>query len=141
MIKKILIFLFSSLTVCIAQESCVLVARDPATNMEWEAKTALNYKALYSYQEASEYCSKLIICGRKWRIPTLSELQTLLDTSRIPNINTRLFPYTVADLYWSSTYSKDNSLFSYGLSFGSGIATIDHEGGSFYVRCIAREAS
>lgn len=122
-----------------AQNSCLGVVTDPVSKLGWESKNYSNYKMTYSYEEATEYCSKLTICERKWRIPTLKELQSLLDVDYIPTINPRLFPYAVADLYWSSTYPKESELFSYGLSFGSGKATSDHEGGRFYIRCITKE--
>lgn len=132
------IFLTSALAVY-AQDSCFGLVQDPISQINWERKTGMNYKTTYSYKEANEYCSKLSLCGKKWGIPALKELQTLVDEDHIPRINPRLFPYTVSDLYWSSTYPNENKLFSYALSFGSGIPTSDHEGGRFYVRCVVRE--
>ena len=80
------------------------IVRDNVTGLEWQQATA---PGTYTWQQAIDYCNNLSLGGKDdWRLPTIKELSTLVDSSIPypgPTINTSYFPDTVASYYWSST--------------------------------------
>ncbi|MBM9577094.1 DUF1566 domain-containing protein [Leptospira sp. 201903070] len=61
--------------------------------------------ATADWTSALAYCNSLVLAGRVWRLPTVKELQSLVDFGRtaFPIINTSSFPDTVGGYYWTST--------------------------------------
>jgi hypothetical protein len=58
-----------------------------------------------------------------WRLPTIKELSTLVDSSIPPHgpvINTSYFPDTVASYYWSSTTEAGSTTGAWNVGFGYG---------------------
>ena len=79
-------------------------------------------------EEAKQYCQNLKYAGLKWRLPSKSELMTLLDiNSKGTNIQEPFHGKTASDLYWTETYfdAQNESAwvvdFSDGSSFPYGI--------------------
>ena len=69
------------------------------------------------------------LCGfHDWRLPTLEELQSILDTSRAHSpspsptltIDANWFPNTQVAAYWSATPGTDNSTSAWYVYFGKG---------------------
>jgi hypothetical protein len=62
-------------------------------------------------------------CGpglhRDWRVPTIAELQTIVDCSFTPCIDP-IFGPTVAGLYWSSSSAADDPRFAWLVNFDGG---------------------
>lgn len=85
--------------------------------LEW-SETLLEGEAV-SYEEAKAAVKKL---GEGWRIPTRSELESILDLSRYePAIDTGKFPNIKSSYYWSSTpCSWANDTAVWVVYFGSG---------------------
>jgi hypothetical protein len=80
------------------------IVRDNVTGLEWQQDTALG---TYDWQQAIDYCDGLVLGGYSdWRLPTIKELSSLVDSSiqsPDPTINNDYFPNTVSSSYWSST--------------------------------------
>jgi hypothetical protein len=80
------------------------IIMDRVTGLMWQQATD---PGLYDWQQALDYCSSLTLgCYDDWRLPTVRELSTLVDSaipSPGPMINAEYFPDTMADTYWSST--------------------------------------
>ncbi len=55
-----------------------------------------------------------------WRVPTIEELRTLVDSSQHPTINSQAFPNTLADHFWSSSFNAENSANALNVDFGGG---------------------
>jgi hypothetical protein len=75
---------------------------DTATHLTWERRTS---SATYSFAQAQQYCAALTNDdGSGWRVPSLVELLSLVDEARAtPAIDTRAFPGTPAEYFWSSS--------------------------------------
>jgi len=74
-----------------------------------------------------------------WRLPTIKELYTLVDSSMyLPSINTTYFPNTVSSYYWSSTTYASSPGSAWLVLFGGGgvvndVFKSEHDG---YVRAV-----
>jgi hypothetical protein len=79
---------------------------DNGTGLMWQKATAPGH---YRSFEARGYCNNLELAGyTDWRLPTVEELESLVDTSRVnPSINITYFPDTISSFYCSSTYHED----------------------------------
>jgi len=76
---------------------------DTDTGLMWQQATA---PGAYTWQQALSYCENLTLAGYPdWRLPSVNELQSIVDYSRYdPAINTDYFSNTaVLSDYWSST--------------------------------------
>jgi hypothetical protein len=74
---------------------------DAATQLSWQrtapAKT-------FEFSEAGKYCAGLDLEGKGWRVPTIKELQTLIDETRaMPAIDPIAFPRTAPEFYWTAS--------------------------------------
>ena len=81
------------------------------------------------------------LCGFKdWRLPTLDELQSILDTSRIiglsPTIDAHWFPNTQIAAYWSASPNPDNSTSAWYVYFGKGGAFKTIRPYNYFVRLV-----
>jgi hypothetical protein len=87
---------------------------------------------------AQDYCERLALGNRRWRLPTRAELETLLlkDRPYIPLTDPTVFPATAAQAYWTASdfHGSDHSYwvvdFQRGKSVGKDIFK------SAYVRCV-----
>lgn len=77
-------------------------------------------------------------CGfADWRLPTLPELQTLLDRSLPepgPLICDCLFPHTQRSSYWTRTRGEETG--HYGLNFQNGATRVFPDQASLFVRLV-----
>ena len=120
------------------------MVRDNVTELIWENKTndsSIHDKNnTYAWQDAQDVFIATLNSQNfgghsDWRLPTIKELSTLVDSSityPIPAVNTTYFPNTRSFIYWSSTtdaYSPNDAWnidFSYGdvnSYFGKSIAS------------------
>jgi hypothetical protein len=78
------------------------------------------------------------MCGaRDWRLPTVRELETIVDFSRVgPAVDPEYFPNTPDSYYWSATpYSGDRSVAWY-VSFNHGSASHGFRDFALHVRLV-----
>ena len=69
-----------------------------------------------------------------WRLPTVDELQTILDRSRYnPAIDTEKFPDTQSCPYWTSTPVSWDSSARWVVDFDGGIVDDDY---GYYGACV-----
>lgn len=89
---------------------------DTKTNLVWSKNTIAKD---VDFADAEKAVTAL---GDGWRLPTVDELETLVDRTRhSPATDTEAFPDTESDWYWSSTpHAKYTSaVWVVGFSFGS----------------------
>ncbi len=82
-----------------------VVVYDTRTKLSWQrASSPGTYKTLAA---AKSYCGSLDLNGTGFRVPTLREQATIVDTSRMnPAIDPGVFPDTRNEMYWSSTVTR-----------------------------------
>lgn len=90
------------------------VTQDRVTGLYWQRTLPSVYegcsgtKATYgdrcTWHEAKLYCARLNLDGRRWRLPSKIELESIWDDGSIdPSIDLRAFPNTEAESYWSAS--------------------------------------
>lgn len=85
-------------------------------------------------------CTGLALAGRTWRLPNISELFSVLDTSVTvqPPINLTFFPNTPAGAnYWTSTTVQGTATDGYLVSFNNAISTTSLKTGNNLIRCVS----
>jgi hypothetical protein len=122
--------------------SCV---KDNVTGLIWEGKEASGtragsntytsyHSAFYGTQAQMDAATNtygyvaavnaMALCGyTDWRLPTVDELQTIVDYSKPypgPTINTTWFPNTPGSVYWASSPYVGNSGYAWVVYFNSG---------------------
>jgi Protein of unknown function (DUF1566) len=107
-----------------------------------DASTGLMWQQVGSsgtWEQSLAYCEGLNLGGyTDWRLPTIKELESLVDYSRYgdPAINTTYFPGAGSSGYWSSTTSANYTYFAWGVGFYYGSDAIYNKGRSLYVRAV-----
>lgn len=84
-------------------------------------------------------CSGLPLAGKTWRLPSLKELKTIIDTNLAtpPTIDTAIFPSTELNGYWSSTTYAPVTGSAWVVAFNGGNATDTAKIGAVRVRCVS----
>ena len=107
--------------------------RDNLTGLVWQQGFS---SATQNLGDSAAYCSTPTgPSGGGWRLPTVAELQTLVDeTVMTPSIDSAYFPSTTPNWFWSSTPVPGSELDGWAVTFAGG--GTGRAGGSF--RCRAR---
>ena len=89
---------------------------DTTTKLLWQ-KTYSGSQFLFSL--ASDYCTDLSFAGyTDWRLPTIEELQSIIDNGEYPTIDP---VFTCAtSYYWSSTESASDTTYAWAVYFVNG---------------------
>ena len=110
---------------------------DLATGLMWQRQDDDNTR---EWTAAVSYCQGLDLGGKTdWRLPTIKELQSIVDTSVNepgPTIDSGAFPGTSSSDYWSATNYGGDSSFAWDIEFSNGRLALDLKGLSLYVRCV-----
>jgi len=106
--------------------------RDLATGLIWQigqSPTELVFDA------AADYCATL--APSDWRVPSVTELQTLVDESRsMPAIDTAAYPETESASYWSSSLYAGFPGNGWMVSFANGSSSYWYLYDTHWVRCV-----
>ena len=77
---------------------------DLNTGLEWQGK--IRSDGYWSWSSSNSYCGNLNYAGHDdWRLPTFSELRTILDFDTVPLVSDKYFPNTPEASFWTSTPS------------------------------------
>lgn len=107
---------------------------DTATKLTWERNITLGS---YGWAAAKGYCSGLSLAGGGWRLPTLTELEGLVDrrTSN-PSIDSAAFPSTPPAAFWAATPYVGTPDNAWRVTFDFGYATTGKASEVLRVRCV-----
>jgi Protein of unknown function (DUF1566) len=109
---------------------------DTKTKLTWQ-QTAPS--TTYTWANAKTYCAGVgaSLGGTGWRLPTLKELQTIVDYSQSnPSIDSTAFPSTPVASFWSSSPLAGSSSLAWYVSFVLGDTDSFGISNTNNVRCV-----
>jgi hypothetical protein len=114
-----------------------LTWKDLKTGLEWqyESPGAMTWKA------ALEYADLLSLGGKNdWRLPTLSDLETLLDRSvlhyALRPIMREEVPFRDTLSYWTATTFEDHTNNAWIIMFDGAYVLSYYKSNAYHVRCV-----
>lgn len=107
---------------------------DTFTKLTWERNVTLGS---YGWAAAKGYCAGLSLAGGGWRLPTLTELEGLVDrrTSN-PAIDSTAFANTPALPFWTSSAYVGTPDNAWRVSFDDGHTATGKTTEALRVRCV-----
>lgn len=109
--------------------------RDQLLGLTWSAPSAQRL----SWAEGLGYCAALPVepSAPRFRLPTLKELQALVDDGRAdPAIDGAAFPGTAPEFFWSGTPCASARGAAWGVNFSAGFPNSFPVGDRYLVRCV-----
>ncbi len=97
-----------------------------------------NVTGLVTWADAASLCQSLSLGGTSgWRLPTVKELQSLLDIrSYAPAIDPSAFPGAPLGYFWSSRTSAASTTSAWNVLFQDGSTGISDKGNPLRARCV-----
>jgi len=111
--------------------------KDPGTGFEWQCESP----GEMTWYEAQEYAKSLSLEGKNdWRLPTLAELESLLDRTRArpegrPPMREEV-PFRDELSYWSSTTFERDKKNAWILMFDGAYLLSYYKSNLYHVRCV-----
>jgi len=109
---------------------------DYETGLEWQD----NYDAKTikrDWQGAKDYCQGLTLGGLSdWRLPTIKELQSIVNIKRHDPAIKKSFKYVVSEYYWSSSEYVSDAKYAWEVSFYDGCMDYNFKSSEHFVRCV-----
>ena len=114
------------------------VVLDTTTSLLWQ-DALINKDALVTYKEAQSYCKFLTIEKYKdFRLPTMSELQTLVDYKNYDPAILNGFKYVTSTTYWTSTAFADDENEFWTVDFEKGSRSVKAKYYDRHFRCVQK---
>ena len=108
---------------------------DKKTSLMWQDDIDCKTEIM-SWNNAIKYAENLSLYGYSdWRLPTIEELKTIIDTDLHPTIREE-FHNVAPNTYWSSSEHTSFIYYSCHIHFYSGLTSYSHKSNEYYVRCI-----
>jgi Protein of unknown function (DUF1566) len=112
----------------------IATATDTRTGLVWQAVVDMSQ---YTWAGARDFCASR---GPSWRVPTLKELQTIVDegtaADTLTSIDPSAFPGTPADAFWTSSLFAGSPLLGWLVSFSGGNSYAMDVTSTAWVRCV-----
>jgi len=114
-----------------------LTWKDPKTGLEWQCQSPGEMK----WQEALAYAKSLNLDGKSdWRLPTVSDLETLLDRGvlyyELRPIVREDVPFRDTLSYWSCTTFADHTNNAWIVMFDGAYVLSYYKSNAYHVRCV-----
>jgi hypothetical protein len=109
---------------------------DTRTKLTWQ-QTAPS--PTYTWADAKTHCAGVgaSLGGAGWRLPTVKELQTIVDDSTTnPSMDATVFPAPPDYDFWSSSPVADSSSYAWRVNFGYGTTFCVDVSRMYLVRCV-----
>ena len=114
-----------------------LTWKDARTGLEWQCESP----GEMTWHEAQEYAESLSLDGKEdWRLPTLAELESLLDRTKArpegrPPMREEV-PFQDELSYWSSTTFERDTKTAWILMFDGAYLLSYYKSNLYHVRCV-----
>lgn len=110
------------------------IVTDTKTLLTWQQTISTNK---YDQIGAQSYCSGLNLNGTGWRVPSMKELQTIVDENRIgPATDLTAFPSAPDFYYWTSSPLAGSPSYAWFVDFFGGNPKYAAYTSAFLVRCV-----
>jgi hypothetical protein len=111
--------------------------KDPETGLEWQCESP----GEMTWQKALEYAKSLSLDGKNdWRLPTVLELETLLDRSvlyyELRPVMRKEVPFRDTLSYWSSTTFDAETNNAWIVMFDGGYVLSYYKTNAYHIRCV-----
>ena len=110
---------------------------DTKSKLTWQQTVS---STTYTWAAAKTYCAGVgtSLAGTGWRLPTLKELQSLVDYSQSagPLIDQNAFPSTPSNWFWSASPLAGSPSYALVVAFGNGYAFSSGISFPYGVRCV-----
>ena len=114
------------------------VIYDTSTSLLWQDSYA-NEEFALTYKQAKEYCQDLVIEEYKdFRIPTLNELQSIIDYKNYKPAIIKGFKYVGNETYWSTTPYAHDYDYVWTVNFKKGARDVKAKHYDRYIRCVQK---
>ena len=125
------------LSVGLALASDVLV--DNKTGLMWQDNSAAKY-AMKDWQGAMTFCQSLQLAGHNdWRLPTVKELESVIDMSENnPAVKNSFKNVGDSGYYWSSTEDESDEASARMMNFKRAYDYINYKTYKRYIRCVRK---
>ena len=109
---------------------------DKNTSLIWQDHQD-NEELSITYYKSEEYCKNLVIGKyRNFRIPTLTELQSIVDYKMYDPAIKKGFDYVSNEYYWSTTPFADDAKTVWLIHFRKGERTVKSMHYDRHIRCV-----
>lgn len=108
------------------------VVTDNVTGLQWQDDSDAKDKEL-NWEDAKSYCSAK---GDGWRLPTVSELEGIVDYGKYSPVISSTFENVSSYDYWSSSTDKSNDNYAWIVYFYFGDVYNVNKDYSDSVRCV-----
>lgn len=119
--------------------SAVGVVKDNVTGLEWQDNYSDNGGDIKQaeWQNAANYCFSLSLDGGEWRLPSIEELETLVDNGKYnPSVTENIFEHISSSYYWSSTTAANSPSYAWSVGFLNGNSDSYPRKNDHYLRCV-----
>jgi len=112
------------------------VVLDTTTSLLWQDAQD-NRDLSMTYFQAQDYCSKIVLSQYKdFRLPTLNELQSIVDYTKYKPAVITGFVHTANETYWSTTPFADDSSEVWTINFKKGERSVKAKHYNRNLRCV-----
>ena len=106
---------------------------DPLTDLEWQFESP----GRMSWYDAQAYARNLFLDAKDdWRLPTVRELESLLDRSHYRPVMRAVVPFQDTLSYWSATTFGTNKNNAWIVMFDGAYVLSYYKTNEYYVRCV-----
>jgi len=104
----------------------------------WKGTTCRSQAKTYNWDEANQVAKNISFAGYSdWRLPTIDELESIIEKNNTPTINHEAFPNTSStSAVWSSSPSPNGSNGAWCVHFYGGYVTGNYKYGDLHVRLV-----
>lgn len=129
------------------KSSKVTYINDTATKIVYDTKSGLTWDnsdqthdvSNLTWQDAADYCTDNTLGSHTWRLPSVSELESIIDYSMEPRPINEVFVGTQHAGYWTSTEDANASTGkAWTVRFSGGASILEDKGltDETFVRCV-----